>query len=77
MGSFTSQEGYRVSFNQLARRNNGITYKSGLRIADRINELLDANEKKDIVLKIMNCVFIQAISYEGKYCYLIFEPYEV
>lgn len=76
-GSFTSKEGYRVSFTQLARRMNGIEYKAGNTVEARIEELLSANEAKDIVLKIKERIVLESTSREGKNSYLVFEPYTV
>jgi len=76
-GSFTSKEGYRVSFTQLARRGNGINYTSGNAVSARIEELIEANETKDIILKVKDRFVLESTSREGKNSYLVFEPYNV
>lgn len=76
-GSFTSQEGHRISFSQLTRRNNGLKFNSGTSVESRINEILDANVNRDIVLRVHDRIVLESTSREGKNSYLTFEPYTV
>lgn len=76
-GSFTSEEGHRISFTQLARRMNGIKFSGDNTVQSRIEELLTANETKDIVLKVKERIVLESTSRDGKNSYLVFEPYTV
>lgn len=76
-GSFTSKEGQRVSFSQLLRYGNGINYGDIKSPTEALKALVELNEKKDVILKVKNRIVMEAVSREGKNCYLVFEPFNV